>query len=88
MYALATLMYVQNPCFGEKTAGQRPSRQSIKPATVYIPGVSSPPHPPQTRRNPARATLPHVTKGGWRTPAEIGPTHAALTLDLIRVMPA
>lgn len=28
------------------------------------------------------------TKGGWRTPAEIGPTHAALTLDLIRVMPA
>ena len=39
-------------------------------------------------RNPARATLPLVTKGGWRTPAEIGPTHAALTLDLIRVMPA
>lgn len=28
------------------------------------------------------------TKGGWRTPAEIGSTHATLTFDLIRVMPA
>ena len=42
---------------------------------------SSPPQP-----HPCYTTL--VTKGGWRTPAEIGPTHAALTLDLIRVMPA
>ena len=42
MYAIAELIYLKNKGPGEKSAGQRISRQGINFGSSYIPGLGAP----------------------------------------------